>query len=252
MQGYKSKKVWILFYFCTLLLFYVSSVSATVTFDAATDATVAVGEDHATVVHTVGGGCTNPILVATAYNSDGSPAALSSFTSTAGAMTEIATVNLDDSAHVLRFYYRAGATGSQTVTVTYAATQSRILLSARSYCGVDGGTSIGTPATATGYDNPITVDVTSAAGEMVIDAVGDRADLGDTLAVGAGQTQQSNFIADISGVGIIAGSDEAGAATTTMSWVASPSGQYWAMIGVALKPSAAAAVVLRRRPMVME
>lgn len=242
----------LLFYFCALLLLYPSLSWAAVTFDAATDASIGTGVATLSVVHAVGGGCSNPILLATAYNSDSTLAALSSFTTTAGALTEIGSRDLGDAAHALRFYYRVGATGSQTVTVTYAATQSRILLSARSYCGVDSGTPIGTPASGTGFDNPISRTVTSASGELVVDAVGDRADLGDTLAVGAGQTQRSNFIADISGVGIMAGSDEAGAGTVTMSWTASPSGQYWAMIGVALKPVAGGGGATRRRVVVVQ
>jgi hypothetical protein len=127
------------------------------------------------------------------------------------------------------------------------------MLSVRSYCGVHQTTPVGTAASAISYGNPITVDVSSAVGELVVDAVADRADLGDTLAATAGQTERSNFIADISGVGIIAGSDKAGAAgTVTMSWTAAPSGQYWAMIGVSLKPAAGGGAVVRRRAIVIQ
>lgn len=101
------------------------------------------------------------------------------------------------------------------------------------YTGVHQTTSYGTIATATGDSAAPSVDVTSATDEMVVDFVGWNAG-GDGTA-GASQTKRAE---GQTGNGIsmdLATSEEAGAATTTMSWSIN-SGGGWLTTGIPLKP----------------
>ena len=140
-------------------------------------------------------------------------------------------------------YKRVGATGAQTVTINFSGNFVQAILTSLSYCGVNQSVPNGTAATATGSSGSPTVDVSSAAGELVIDAVGVLA--GQALtAAGAGQTERIN---DTDGVGFFefGSSDEAGGATVTMSWTSDDS--FWMTIGVGLKP-VAAATTIRHKP----
>lgn len=128
--------------------------------------------------------------------------------------------------------------GSQTVAVTLTATEH--VIGAVSYSGVHQTAPTGTAATANGNDATPTVNVTSASGELVADNVCLRGNTGQSLAVGAGQTQIWNRASDGSGqtTGTCwgGGSTEPGAATVTMSWTAGAS-ERWAIGGIPLKPA---------------
>lgn len=129
------------------------------------------------------------------------------------------------------------------------------------YCltGVAQGTPVGTGATATGNSTGPSVAVSSASGELVIDAVAALADTdtlaGLTLTVGASQTQTGNALASSGAQAVRGGSSrEAGASTVTMSWTLS-TGTYWAVAAVPFKASsgvtdttAPAAAVLTATP----
>lgn len=70
---------------------------------------------------------------------------------------------------------------------------------------------------ATATDNPISTNISSETGDIVVDFVWQNADIGDNTAVGSGQTEQPSphmVIYDR----VISSSREAGAATTTMGW----------------------------------
>ena len=129
------------------------------------------------------------------------------------------------------------------------------------YCltGVSQGTPVGTGATATGNDTTPTVAVSSAAGELVIDAVAALADTDLyptlTLTVGAGQTQTDQGLASSGTPAVLGGSSrEAGASSVTMSWTLSTTTR-WAIAAVPFKASsgvtdttAPAAAVLTATP----
>lgn len=115
-----------------------------------------------------------------------------------------------------------------------------------SYCGVDQATPHGTVATAAGSDTPVTVDVTSAAGEMVVDTIFTH----NAVTADAGQTETAN-VATNEGNHVVASSREAGASTVTMSWT-QVAGDYWGAVAIPLKAAAAAAAVRHRRPIVMQ
>jgi hypothetical protein len=120
-----------------------------------------------------------------------------------------------------------------------------------SFYGVNQSTSNRTPQTAQGNTNTPTVTVTTATNELVVDTVGTTF-AGQTLTVGAGQTQLWNGIESpacfggVSSVG--AGSMEPGgtntSTTTIMSWTISAGAQPWAIAATSLQPVAATAVKL--------
>lgn len=129
------------------------------------------------------------------------------------------------------WYLIAPATGANDIVVTMAGSATYIVGGATSWTGVDQSTPLGTAAKATGSASPATVDVTSAAGEVVLDAA--CAIAGVTMTVGASQTSQWNLLAG--GVLRGAGSSEGGAGTVTISWTLSASA-LWATVAVPIKP----------------
>jgi hypothetical protein len=149
------------------------------------------------------------------------------------------TVNVGSFVKVSLWRLVNPASGSNTVHVTWGSAQDERALVAAAYTGVDQTTPLGTPATATGTNTTPTVNVSSAAGELVVDSVGflDQGGNNRTLAVGASQTSRAEVEGanlGFEGLGI---SDEAGTATVTMSWTTSGNVDNWGIIGVALKPS---------------
>ena len=104
-----------------------------------------------------------------------------------------------------------------------------IVIGAATYTGVDGNIPFGSASTATGTSTTASVAVTSAANELVVDVVAAN---NASLTVGASQTERWNTAATSSVRG--AHSQEAGAASVTMSWTVGSS-VAWATIGAPLK-----------------
>lgn len=160
------------------------------------------------------------------------------------------TINVGANVKVSQYSLVAPATGSNTLYGEWPSNQDETAIGGASYTGVDQTTPHGTQATNTGNGvtpQTITVNVTSATGEMVSDVVAtlDTSGALTTLVVGASQTAR----VDIDAVGGSAFesfgmSDESGAATVTMSWTQnrSPNGDIsWGTLGIPLKPAGAAA-----------
>ena len=227
-----------------ILILCPSLAWAAPTFDAATTGT-GNGVSSVTVNHTVGAGCSNPIIVVGISWQKNPTGTLDTLTVGGVGGTEIDTSNWSASGgYTHELWYRVGASGANDVIATFDAAKNSITVGVRSYCGVDQVTPIGTANKATGLSgtNP-TVDITSAAGELVVDMVSSVPDAGSqTLTVGASQTDRANFAQDATNH-IQGGSEEAGAATTTMSWTLGTVGA-WGSIGVPLKPSSSST----RRP----
>jgi hypothetical protein len=103
------------------------------------------------------------------------------------------------------------------------------------FTGVDQATPLGTFVSnkAAADPGPATVNVSSAANELVFDTVG--CEQCTSLTVGAGQTERWNRSVD-NGITRGAGSTETGAATVTMSWTLG-SANDWAIGAVPIKPS---------------
>lgn len=126
----------------------------------------------------------------------------------------------------------APATGAHTVAVTLSGAGD-LAAGAISFTGAHQTTPAGTFASAQGTSATPSVNVSGAAGDIVIDCL--MVDQGTAPTVDASQVQRwtHNWAANGSG------STEAGAATVTMSW--SSTNADWLIGGVAVKPAAAVA-----------
>lgn len=219
------------------LLIVGPAFAAAPTYDNATTLSDTDAGSTSSFSHTTGS-CANRFLWLVVTTNAATPPTLSSATYNGVGLTV-----LDSQAANVRnvsvAYLKAPATGSNTLSLTLSAAADETQAAVVTYCGVDQSTPIGTQAKATGADaGPATVNVSSAAGELVVDGVMIGANTGQSATVGGGQTQRVNFCYNSNCDEMITGaSEEAGAGTTTMSWTM---GQvaYWAIIAVPLKPAA--------------
>lgn len=135
----------------------------------------------------------------------------------------------------------APTAASQTLYASFSGAADECCLGGISYTGVAQTGSFGTSATAhnNGVGNNPTVNVTSAAGEIVVDAA---YEITDALTVGAGQTQRVNQAntGDVTQLGM---SEAAGAASVTMDWThaSTASAWEWVTISIPIKPVGAGA-----------
>jgi hypothetical protein len=108
-------------------------------------------------------------------------------------------------------------TGAQTVTVNFSGSSSRCAMGILSYTGVDQVTPVGTMVQSDTSTDTVSVDATSAAGQLVVDFA---MMAGGSISVGPDQTARID-LDDWASVNRSLGmSDQAGAATVTMSWTA--------------------------------
>ncbi|MGH7165862.1 MAG: DUF2341 domain-containing protein, partial [Nitrospiraceae bacterium] len=144
----------------------------------------------------------------------------------------VGTTNAGGVTVIRIFSLVAPDTGTKTLRVVTSGGNNSV--GVMSFTGVHQTTPLGAFAAnqSTGAANA-TVNVTSAAGELVFDTVAVE-DEGASLAAHASQTQQWQLDSGPHGGG---GSTEAGAATVTMSWV-HPTAQ-WSIGGVSIKPASA-------------
>lgn len=125
--------------------------------------------------------------------------------------------------------------GTASVVVSLAASTA-VAAGATSFSGVDQTAPLGTKNSSGNSSTTASVVVSSAIGELVVDAVSATGDA-STLTVGGGQTQRWNNKTGTSGGDAIgAGSTADGAASVTMSWTLGVS-KSWAVIAVPLKPA---------------
>jgi len=125
-------------------------------------------------------------------------------------------------------------TGTHDVVITFSADLSfGAVAGVQTFNGVDQVSPLGTPVPASDFSaGPATVDVSSAAGQLVFDTV--ACETCTSLSFGAGQTEQWNLL-HAGGFVMGAASTEPGAATVTMSWMLG-STDYWAIVAVPIKP----------------
>ena len=126
--------------------------------------------------------------------------------------------------------------GSFTLQVSLVGVCLEGLIRAYTCAGVDGGTPIGSGATASGTNDTPTVDASSQTGGLVLDGVVITNTGSTALTVGSGQTEYTNRL--IGGYGVYGSSTEAGAASTTMSWSAS-NADHWVISAVPVNPVSA-------------
>lgn len=219
-----------------LLLFGSTGSWAAPVFDGGSSARGA-SVSSLTYSHTVTSNTNGAIYVCAQGVQTGNPGAVSSVTYAGSALTRIQTqICYASSTNCLEVWrLKAPATGANNIVITYAGTVSEIIGTSVSYTGVDQTTPEGTVATAsdtTGTSNgPITVNVSSATGGVVIDCASPRFAL-SAPTVGAGQTARAVKDDTASSGSWVGTSEEAGAATVTMSWALTTTPREWGTIGV--------------------
>jgi hypothetical protein len=151
------------------------------------------------------------------------------------AMTSIAKVhsNNDVTGYVEMFYLIAPSTGTNTVQVTGNETADMVSGSV-SFTGVDQSTPLSNTATNWGSGTNISVSVTSATGNMVVDGVC----CGGGFTVGSNQTNRwlknyNTFTAAGNG----AQSTASGSTSVSMGYTISD--DWWAIIGTSINQSTA-------------
>jgi len=125
------------------------------------------------------------------------------------------------------------ATGTNNVVVTFSAKPNAATVGVTTFTGVDQSTPLGTFASATGDSTDASVDVSSAAGQLVFDTLVVESVDDLDLVPGAGQTERWDLYRSKAANG--GGSTEAGASTVTMSWSWSPADK-WAIGAVPIRP----------------
>ena len=218
-----------------------------IAFDAASEGTTgstAVG--NLTVSHTVVSN-TNGILIVgvNIFSTNATFPTVSTMTYNGAAMTFLAGVtdpgNPNPRIRSEMWYIKAPDIGTHDIYMTFSANLIAVA-GGMSYTGVDQTIPLGSAVTASAYNGTApTVNVSSAAGELVVDTVGIRQNspgFNQTLTAGAGQTERYNNVSGTNSNSNVvgAGSEEAGAASVTMSWTALSSGN-WAIVAAALKPA---------------
>jgi hypothetical protein len=229
-----------------LFVLLAGTAHAAPTFDAITSQDVDA-LSQATFNHTVDGGCTTPIIIVSAAWFSSANALTSVTVGGNPAIFVSGATNTDATRRVEMWRLTGVSTGVNAIVIDWADAVFGVV-SAASYCGVHQTVPLGTPATATGITAAPSVAVTSAADELVIDALmsGGTA----TATAGAGQTEQLSLVHSLA-FALLGVSDEAGAASVTMSWTLSET-DYWAIVAVALKPTSAVAANVPRRVILIE
>lgn len=190
-----------------------------------------------TISHTTSG--TNRlIMVGIALNNDNFET-VGSVTYNGVLLSLVGSAAQADDARVEIWSLVAPDTGTHDVVITFSAELIRTaVVGVTTFTGVDQVTPLGTFASNSGLQTtPATVNVSSAANELVFDTVAGEAC--GSLTVGAGQTQRWNILTDSGGpVTFGVGSTEWGAATVTMSWDVGDivSSSSWAIGAVPIKP----------------
>jgi uncharacterized repeat protein (TIGR01451 family) len=113
---------------------------------------------------------------------------------------------------------------------------AKVVAGAASFFGVNTLAPTGSFVSAGAKSTLATLDVASAAGELVVDVLAVKGNAATAL-VGPGQTQLWNTFSNSNGGAVVGtASSEAGAGAVTMSWSLA-SNEYWVIGAVALKPA---------------
>ena len=182
--------------------------------------------------HTVGSGTNRLLLVGiTIYQTT---RRVSSVTWGAQSLTYITSMTRGANVRISWWQLKNPDSGTKNITVTLDGT-SRCTFGAASYENVHQTTTFGTYAKTSSYGSTMSINVSSAADELVVDAAAWQGN--STASVGALQTSRYNRLGNPGSIKMgTAGSSEPGAGTVTMSWSLS-SPRNWAIIGIPLKPA---------------
>jgi hypothetical protein len=203
------------------------------------------GKGHGSTIsfsHTVGAGDDRILdVLLMLRTNNGTPNDLEVDFNGSEALTRLTTYGFEPNVHAQMWRLSAPTATTADVVVTQLNGAShRIVACGISYAGADAST----PTFSTEGANPgaaPSLVVSSAAGEVVVDAVAVWNDAASprTLTVGASQTEEVND-EDVATTGVRGGaSTEAGAATVTMSWAVGGGAEAYSHVAYAIKPAAA-------------
>lgn len=232
----------ILLFLC--VLFTSPSWAAPALQEAAGDSQDA-GVDTASFSYTAGAGSNRVMVACVRHMSQDVTHNAPTYNSVA--LTQISTTQTftDGSSSRLSMWYLINpASGTHTFQANFSGNVDATDIIVATFTGVHQTTAIGTPDALAETNTSTTHDVTSAAGELVVNCFGHRGD-SVTTSNGAGQTTAADSLADPS-FRLVRMTYKDGAATTTMSHTWDGTNEYVAMIGVGLKPAAAGST---RRPL---
>ena len=227
---------------CTVIILIVFFIGGTAWADPAFDAgsnNRGTGVSSLTLSHTTSG--TNRFLICFYSVNDVTPQPVTGATYNGTAMTRIGSEISPDALFTYAGVFRliAPATGTHDVVFSTAGgTNNRFYAACASYTDVHQTTPTGALTTRFGesHASPISEDISSSAGELVVDGAilyGSAVQ----LSVGAGQTLRAEDFNGGNGDDV-AISDEPGAGTVTMSWTHGASTPTYAYFAVPLKPVA--------------
>jgi hypothetical protein len=153
------------------------------------------------------------------------------------AMTFVEADERANGVYAALYRYVAPATTASDVVMSFDGSIGHFgAVCVSSYNGVDQTTPIRASASANGSSGTSSVDVSSATGDVVVDAQGIY---GTQPTAGGGQTSMLSTAGGSSGGMCSGASREAGATTVTMSWT--HGSDQWAIAAMSLKAAGAAA-----------
>lgn len=190
--------------------------------------------------HTISSSGSNRILLVAVAIRNASSQTVSTVTCGGSNLTRINSATQGTTMRVELWSLANPPTGTKTIVATLAGSaKARFCAGAVSYTGVNQTAPLGTSAIATASSaTSISVNVASAPGELVVDAVG-KSYSSESIIPGANQAQRWNDQTTASSAKdntVGGGSQEAGAATISMSWSASTA-RAWAIVAVPLRPA---------------
>jgi hypothetical protein len=206
-----------------------------ITFDSASSAAGPNGNvSSLTFAHTVGAG-SDRVLWVGVHTRDGNTA-VSNVTYGGTPFTRVGSIVAGGGQNRSEIWQLLSpAVGTANIVVTLSAAKN-VAAGAVSFFGVDQSTPVGSLASGSGNSTTANVTVSSAAGEVVLDAVSANGDA-ISLTAGAGQTQRYNTGTGTAGGNVRAGgSTEQGAPTVTMSWTLGAS-KPWSIFAVSIRPA---------------
>ena len=207
---------------------YSSAGGVPIAFDAASLTTTGSKGTSHTWSHTVGAAGTNRILIV--GTSAESAVAVTNVTYAGQSLTLLGGQSTPGSVTRTELWYiLAPATGTNNIVVNLGANK-KLAAGAASWTGVHQTATFGTAVFASGTSTSPTVDLTSASGEVVVDAMANKSSTSRT----EGANQTLHWSGNSGGKPSSAGSSESGAATVTMSWTLGASVE-WAIGAVPLK-----------------
>lgn len=223
-----------------IILLWAAPSWAAISWDANSNSGAVANSQNPSYTHTRGAVCANPVAVIRVSWQDGTPGTLSSVTYGGNAATsrqnnyQVGGVG-GSNVYIALFTYTNPGSGASAVQANFSEVVNSSIISTSTYCGVDQTTPVGTLASANGASSAVSVSVTSAANELVVDVVGVETGTDTTLTVDASQTSRANV--NSANNHRHGGSEEAGAASVTMSW-ALGGVRYWGILGIPIKPAA--------------